>query len=126
MNPKKWENEIDKVIASLDKRTLKIRVGEEDLEVVAATTEASRSRGLNGLVSLPKDGMIFIYQEDTSKPYSRADMQFDIAIHFFDADGKLVHSDLDSEIVQADNWYRYVLETSEELTGQLEIVSISD
>lgn len=96
----------------MDGMVVDIRIGEQDLTCVVASTHASRISGLSEYQELPKDGMIFIYDQDHTAKFQRRTMSgLDISIGFFDAEGNLVGSGWTGEEAIAEAPYRYVVES---------------
>lgn len=127
MHPEVWEKEMAKYLSSaLDNRKATIRVGDENLTCRIASSLATRTEGLSVYEELPDDGMLFIYPGDHNAPFSKADMDFDITIWFFDREGELISSGWENDIAFCEQPYRYVLETRSdaELQGRLEIVTL--
>jgi uncharacterized membrane protein (UPF0127 family) len=99
-----------------------IRVGDRDLSVVVADSEAERTRGLRGRPDArPYDGMLFVFPSATSTAFTMAGVPDALAIAFFDGDGRRVDTqrmepctgtDATCPTYRAPDEYRYALETA--------------
>lgn len=88
-----------------------VKIGENEFYV--ANTAEHRKDGLAGLAALDKAGMLFVYDEDVSYAYTMSDMEFDIDIAFYDAQGVLLRvrtCKAGSGAVHSPRAYRYVVE----------------
>ena len=131
MNADKWLQHFnEQVVAAYDEQFAVVVLGEHRLECQVASTHESRVRGLSEHTEMPRDGMLFIYNEDHSALFHRKTMAFDISIWFFDAEGNLVGWGWDDQVSHAASApYRYVLETHSDFVFndfKLEIASLSD
>ncbi len=126
MHPEQWDKEMSKLIANaIDGQEIDISIGETRLEVVVASSTSSHKAGLSNHDSIPRQGMLFLYETDRTSPFTRQDMAFEIDIRFFDRNGDLVNLNKSGEIADAGNAYRFVLETEprDDLEGKLVIHS---
>lgn len=88
-----------------------VSLGNHDFYV--ADTVEQRKSGLAGLAALDKAGMVFVYEQDVNIAFTMADMQFDLDIAFYDAQGVLVAFrtvPAGSRVVTSPKAYRYVVE----------------
>lgn len=71
-----------------------IGVGDELVTVWVADQHAERRRGLRGVDQLPRgiDGMLFVYETETSVTFSMFNTLMSLDIWWFDANGVLVGS----------------------------------
>jgi len=60
------------------------------MDVYVAKTDAQHKAGLAGLTKLDKAGMLFVYEEPSSTPFTMAKMLFDLDVSFYDKDGNLL------------------------------------
>lgn len=71
--------------------------------------------GLSGLSSLDKDGMLFVFDTPTTKPFHMANMELDLDIAFYDEEGKLLKVGSFSKHYKgpifSPSAYKYVVET---------------
>jgi uncharacterized membrane protein (UPF0127 family) len=68
-----------------------IRLGDRMWRVAVAATSEQRFRGLRGIADLGDlDGMVFVYEEDSTAAFTMRDTLMPIDVAFFDADGALV------------------------------------
>ena len=79
-----------------------------------ASNDRQRKEGLAGLSTLDKAGMLFEYDDDVTHPFTMANMEFDLDIGFYDAEGRLIASKTSpshsTEPVRSPQPYRYVVE----------------
>lgn len=84
-------------------------------DVYLAETSEQRKQGLSDLKVLDKDGMLFVFQQPSFSPFHMANMQMDLTISFYDADGVLIKSKECSKHFRGPIFspqpYTYVLET---------------
>ena len=59
-------------------------------EFYVAETSEQHANGLSGLSSLDKDGMLFVFDTPTNRPFHMADMRVDLDIAFYNHDGGLL------------------------------------
>jgi uncharacterized membrane protein (UPF0127 family) len=99
----------------------RLALGDRCLRVLVAMTQGQRVRGLRDVQSLaPYDGMIFVFESDTSARFTMANTPLPLDISFFDADGKPVDqqrmtpcptgSDATCPIYASTHRFRYALE----------------
>lgn len=85
------------------------------LELYIANNQEQRSRGLANLASLDTDGMMFYYDSTSYRPFTMAEMQFDLDIAWYDAKGHLLDVatfEAGYELpVYAKHGFRYAIET---------------
>jgi uncharacterized membrane protein (UPF0127 family) len=125
MHPEVWEKGMDEFMSlALDSSRVNVRIGDNEFTCLVASSLVSRLTGLSEFESLPEDGMLFIYQNNNIAPFSRAEMNFDISIWFFDEDGDLVSTGWEADVAVSTLPYRYVLELAPDtqLQGKLEII----
>lgn len=60
------------------------------LELYVAVEKRDRAQGLSNMPSLDSDGMIFYYGVPTYAPFSMRNMEMDLDIGWFNADGKMI------------------------------------
>ena len=105
-----------------------ISVNDESLIVAVAETRASRRQGLMAVDDLGDlDGMLFVWDVDTSGSFWMRDTVLALDIAFFAADGSLVNSfsmepcDLgaDCPLYESGGTYRFALETEQGRLGTL-------
>jgi uncharacterized membrane protein (UPF0127 family) len=106
----------------------RLALGDRCLRVLVATTEVQRVQGLRDVQSLaPYDGMIFVYESDTSARFTMANTPLPLDISFFDADGKPVDqqrmtpcptgTDATCPIYASTHRFRYALERAAGAAG---------
>ena len=133
-------------LQQVDFPTATIKIDETFLEVQIADTEPRRMRGLMFQNALPYDqGMFFVFDDVGSRSMWMLNMQFELDIIWFDAEGNVVKimtsvapcktplevMSCDSESISSDN-AQYVLEVSAGFVDEfaisneskLEIISI--
>jgi uncharacterized membrane protein (UPF0127 family) len=99
----------------------RLALGDRCMRVLVAVTQGQREQGLRDVQSLaPYDGMIFVYESDTSARFTMANTPLSLDITFFDADGKPVDqtrmtpcptgSDATCPIYASTSRFRYALE----------------
>ncbi len=80
-----------------------------------AETAEQHANGLSGLSSLDKDGMFFVFDTPTTRPFHMADMQLDLDIAFYDESGELLKVGSFSRHYKgpifSPSAYQYVIET---------------
>jgi uncharacterized membrane protein (UPF0127 family) len=85
------------------------------LELYIANNQEQRSRGLSRLSSLDTDGMMFYYDSTSYRPFTMAEMQFDLDIAWYDEKGYLLDvASFESSYelpVYAKHGFRYAIET---------------
>ena len=85
------------------------------LELYIANSQEQRSRGLAHLSSLDTDGMMFYYDSTSYRPFTMAEMQFDLDIAWYDEKGYLLDVasfEAGYELpVYAKHGFRYAIET---------------
>lgn len=85
------------------------------LELYIANNQEQRSRGLSRLSSLDTDGMMFYYDSTSYRPFTMAEMQFDLDIAWYDEKGYLLDvASFESGYelpVYAKHGFRYAIET---------------
>ena len=89
-----------------------VNLGDHDFYV--ADTAEQRKSGLAGLAALDKAGMVFVYDSDVTLAYTMTNMEFDLDIAFYDAEGALIASKTapaGSGAVISPKPYRYVVES---------------
>lgn len=89
-----------------------------------AHTPEQRREGLRGLAGLDKAGMVFEYDDDVTTPYTMAEMEFDLDIAFFDAEGNCVKKGTYPSHYRAPIFappYRYVVEAP---AGKLDLETL--
>jgi uncharacterized membrane protein (UPF0127 family) len=71
-----------------------ISIGDVDLTVWVADTPAERSQGLMGIERLPRgiDGMLFVYEEASSRTFHMLGTPLPLDVWWFGADGSLLGS----------------------------------
>lgn len=81
--PEKYQIVEDKII---------LRIGEHELQVEAADTDAERTLGLSGRNELSEDrGLLFVFPTSGNHGIWMKDMNFPIDIIWLDEDKKVVH-----------------------------------
>ena len=99
--------------------TRSVEIGDTQLYVTIADSEAEREKGLSGRTGLaPDEGMLFIFERDGQYAFWMKDMKFAIDILWLDKGGKIVHIEPSLSPDTYPNSYepkvdaRYVLEVS--------------
>lgn len=101
-------------LASLDVLDIEFNSG-HTLELYVANNQEQRAKGLANLSSIDTDGMMFYYDSISYRPFTMAEMQFDLDIGWYDHGGRLL--DINSFTagheapVYAHYGFRYVVET---------------
>jgi uncharacterized membrane protein (UPF0127 family) len=95
-----------------------IRGEQVNMTVEVADTEASRELGLMFRPSMPPDeGMLFVFEGDTTSPFWMANTILPLSIAFIDESGKIldIHDmqPLDRNTTNASAPYHYALETNQ-------------
>ena len=103
-----------------------IRVGDAELRVVLADDDAERSQGLRRRDSLGDyEGMLFVFDEATTTPFTMSTVPVPLDIGFYAADGRRVAalrmepcaaSESSCPLYSSGTTFRYTLET---LAGDL-------
>jgi len=130
MHPEVWEKEMNSFVArTMDGQNVQIMIGDRVLEVQVASSEESHKAGLSLHDSIPFSGMLFMYANDNTTPFTRKEMDFPIDIRFYDGMGELVavsqHDAGISMIADCEDPYRYVLETAPmDLSGRLQLIKL--
>jgi uncharacterized membrane protein (UPF0127 family) len=99
----------------------RLALGDRCLRLLVAESQGQRAQGLRDVRSLvPYDGMIFVYESETSARFTMANTLLPLVISFFDADGKPVDqkrmtpcptgSDATCPIYASTHRFRYALE----------------
>jgi uncharacterized membrane protein (UPF0127 family) len=99
-----------------------ISVGDRDLRVVVADEAGERSTGLRGRVDAsPYDGMLFVFDGDTTTAFTMSGVPAPLDIAFFSGDGHRVDrlamkpctgSDATCPAYRSSGSFRYALETA--------------
>jgi len=79
-------------VASGETEMRSVTIGDREVYVTIADTEAAREHGLSGRQSLaPDEGMLFIFPSDGKPSFWMKDMRFSIDILWLTSEGKVVY-----------------------------------
>lgn len=94
-----------------------ISIGGKSYDVRIADTEESRRIGLSKETELPEDeGMLFVFEEPSTSPFTMAETSIDLDIIFIDEEGEVIEVQSvkahDEKPVECKEEYCYVLEVN--------------
>lgn len=99
------------------KPTETITIGDDEYDVAVADTPKLRKEGLEPYKYLnPNEGMLFIFDQDTTSPFTMANCSIDLDIVFIDDEGVVIEvkkgKAYDPKPIKCSEAYRFVLEVN--------------